>query len=263
MTPNQKFDADMESRLYFGNTREPFLMTLAGQKIYVVTSAKDVAAVYKNTVSLSFDTFIADMMRVFDVSPSALEKTWERPAPAGPGQVLLTANPQNKSLNVLSYEFHKHQLHPGEEMNNLRARFLPFLNEALLWENISGACVLRDSGKYKEISLLTWCRDILLDVATQAYFEDVLREIEPDFYSILTEFDNNVWMILYQYPRLLSQRMRAPKKRIHRTLTAYFKLPPEKRQGAAWFIRTFEAESRHLDVKEEDIAALMLMILLG
>ena len=46
------------ARLYFGNTRQPFSLTVMGEELYIVTSPEDVSAVYRNIKALDFDPFI-------------------------------------------------------------------------------------------------------------------------------------------------------------------------------------------------------------
>ncbi|KAI4268938.1 MAG: hypothetical protein LQ337_007557 [Flavoplaca oasis] len=66
-------------RLYFGNTREPWGMTVASQQIYVMTSASDVSTVYKNIDQLTFDDYIEDMMLRFGASKKAVGRMMRTP----------------------------------------------------------------------------------------------------------------------------------------------------------------------------------------
>ena len=58
--------------MYFGGTREPFSITVAGQRLYIITSPRDMASVYKNSSTLSFDSFVHDLDAAFGMSPGAL-----------------------------------------------------------------------------------------------------------------------------------------------------------------------------------------------
>src|SRR5690349_522501 len=49
-------------REYFGNTREIFSVSVMGQELYIVTSATDVLAVYKESEKLDFDSIVKDIM---------------------------------------------------------------------------------------------------------------------------------------------------------------------------------------------------------
>ena len=44
-----------------------------------MNSPQDVAAVYRNTSTLIFDTYVRDLMADFGVSPSAVHKMFESP----------------------------------------------------------------------------------------------------------------------------------------------------------------------------------------
>lgn len=61
-------------RQLFNNTREIFSITIAGQKLYIITSPKDISTVYKKFQTLTFDGFIKDMYIVFGMSPDGIAK---------------------------------------------------------------------------------------------------------------------------------------------------------------------------------------------
>jgi hypothetical protein len=236
-------------------------VTIAGQKMYILTSPQDVSDAYKNTASLTFDGFMHDIMVAFRASPSAIQKMWLYPRSGGAGYQSIVENPHQKCLAQLTRDFHHQQLHPGPHLDDIAPKFLNYINNALQWENVSGNYVSKDTDtESKEISLKAWCGDVLLEAATRAFFGDALLEIQPDLFRHFIAFDDNSWMLIYRYSRFLAKPMYSAKDTVTDALTRYFKLPRDKRVGEAWFVRTLESEQRSLGIKDHDIATLMMMI---
>lgn len=60
---------------------------MAGQKIYVVTMPEDIADIYQNYHTLTFDGYVRDMYAVFNISPEGIAKMYE-PAPSKDGKTM-------------------------------------------------------------------------------------------------------------------------------------------------------------------------------
>ena len=248
-------------RLYFQNTREPFALTLAGEKLYVLTSPKDVAEAFRNTSTLSHDGFVSELMLAVDTNPRAVDKMYEDPEEGG--FTTLQPNPHHKALAQLTTDFHKTQLLPGEQQDDISAKFLASLNSYLFWQKLSGTYVLESKPEGKTISLLGLCTEVLLTAATNVYFGEKLLQSTPDLPKWFFDFDSLGWMLVYRYPKMLSKGLQAAKQNIIGALTNYFDLPKEQRTGETWFVRTLEAEQRQLGMKSKDIASLMMLVYWG
>ena len=251
-------------REYFHNTRRPFRLTLAGEVFYVLTSPHDVAAVYKETESLTFDQFVRDIMVAFGASPGAIEKMWLLPSNDKHGFNAQVENPSQKCLAQLTRDFHKQQLHPGQNQRSLSEKFQGYIEESLRWDSMStrpnDKYILRSSEMSKEISLKGWCADVLLNAATRAFYGESLLQNQPDLFRDFFDFDDNSWMLMYRYPRFMATSMYQAKDAAIDALTKYFATPKGSRRGEAWFIRTLEAEQRQLGIDDRDIATLNLMV---
>lgn len=250
----------MHLREFFENSRHPFLITVAGEQLCIITSAEDISAVYKNVESFTFDTFVRDVMVAFGASPSAVDKMWLFPSKNGHGFTATVPNPSNKCLAQLTRDFHKQQLHPGDHHRELSDKFLFYIDGSLNWECISAEIVIDDDGFLKRISLKKWCRDVLLQAATKAFFGESLLEIQPDLLNNFFNFDDNSWMLMYRFPRFLAKTMYRAKEAAIDGLERYFKTQKECRNDAAWFVQTLETEQRRLGIGERDIATSMLMV---
>ena len=62
-------------RRYYNN--EPCALTVAGIKLYLMTLPQQISKVYRDTATLSFDPFIRDLHKSFDMSSIGVNKMWE------------------------------------------------------------------------------------------------------------------------------------------------------------------------------------------
>ncbi|KAK8131988.1 cytochrome P450 oxidoreductase [Apiospora kogelbergensis] len=248
------------ARLLFGDTRKPFAVNVAGQKLYVLTSPSDVSAAYKNTDALTFDVFVRDVMVSFGASQSAVDKMWLLPESSESNSPAQVPNPKGLSLAKLVHDMHKKQLHPGAEMDILSDRFITLISKSLTWPNIAGSYVVESKPHKKLVSLKGWCSTVLLEAATDAFFGDAFLKMAPNLLNDFFDFDDNSWMLMYRYPRVLARNMYQSKQNAIDYLTAYLDLSLEDRPGAAWFVTTMEEEQRALGIQSRDIATLLMMV---
>lgn len=251
----------MAYSLYFNNSRFPFKLTLAGQKFYVLTSPQDAALAYKNTDALTFDGFIRDAMVSCGLSPTAIAKMSLFPKDGFKAPI---PNPDQKCLAQITRDFHKLQLHPGEHQIILSQRFLDLIDQSLSWRVLASVAVpeyvISSKEGGVELSLKRWCGDVLLNAATQAFFGKSLLAAAPDIFRDFFAFDDDSWMLLYNYPRFLARDMYRGKDASVAALTKYFELPEESREDRAYFVRTLEQGLRDLDIDNQDIAKCFLMM---
>ena len=195
-------------------------------------------------------------MLSFDMTPLAVDKMWQKSTPKS---TLISPNPLNKSLVQQGEDFYRQQLYPGPKLEILQRTLMSNIHQSLRWDSISNNITRSSTSNTKTLSLLGWCRDILLDSATRSFFGDALLVVEPDLFQTFYTFDDNSWKLTYKLPRIMSQDMYRAKKKAVAALTAYFELPMEKRSGSAWIIQTLEIEMRQLGIESSDIASLMMM----
>lgn len=181
---------------------------------------------------------------------------WQTPSTT---KALISPNPLNKSLVQLGEEFYRQQLYPGLRLEKLQKTFMSNIHHALDWNNISSNITQAYITVTKTLSLLGWCREVLLDSATKSFFGDRLLALEPDLFQTFCDFDDNSWKFTYKLPYFLSQDVHKAKKKIIDALTRYFELPIDKRLGSAWLIQTLEEEMRQLGIGSSDIASVIMM----
>ena len=250
------------SREYFGNTREPFTITVAGSRLCVLTKAKDVTEAYKNTTTLTFDQFVQAMMRTFGSSRYCVEAMYEY-IPHVPDKNDFP-NPHHKSLGKLARDLHIKQLFPGEHLNDLGNKFVIYFHHSLDLKRIQTKSYSTQKTLDSAIvPLLKWASDVLTLGGQRAYFGTLLEEIDPTMTWTFLEFDELSWQVLYQYPKIISRRMNVLKDKLIADLVIYFGTPQDERTGDAWFTKAFEHEARQIGIGTYDLATMMIQIYWG
>ena len=251
------------SRLYFGNTREPFTITLTNLQFYVVTKPEDVSEVYRNTTTLSFDIFAQEILDYFGCSKLSIQSMYERVG----SHKAIHPNPDGKSLARLSRDFHIHQLFPGKGnlLDEVGALFIDYFDKALTTDGLAQRdrhVTFVDEESVK-VSLLGWLYDMVAESILDLYFGDLLRKIEPDFAKVFLEFDEHSWQALFRYPRFLGKKMFAPMDQVVDAIEKYFEAPLEDRRDTVWYTPALEKEMRNVNVGNRDIAIMMMTIYWG
>ncbi|KAL9122048.1 MAG: hypothetical protein Q9187_001395 [Circinaria calcarea] len=152
----------------------------------------------------------------------------------------------------------RQQLLPGKEFQILQASLITKIHESLQWSRMSEKIIVSSTKGTRTVSLLSWCRDVLLDSATRAFFDQRLMQIDPCLFESFYTFDEMSWKLHFNYPRFLATKMYAAKDRIIDALVVYFKLPKSDRQGESWLINALEIEMRNLGIGDRDIAAIIM-----
>jgi hypothetical protein len=237
-------------RQYFGDSREPFAITVMGEELYILTSPEDVLIVYKETIALDFNPIIKEIMLDFGVTAQTVDK-------------MFVPDAGEKHWMDLSHANFKLQMHPGDKLEVLQANFLGKIDRSLRWENISGPMVIGKSDGSKEltISLWEWCGHVLVDAATRAFFGDVMFRISPNVLKDFFIFDEQSWKLSYKYPHWAAADMYNAKTRGEATFIKYLALPKKQREDACWIVKELELGMEALGIEEEGQKAPLLFIL--
>ena len=197
-------------------------------------------------------------MIVFGGSADAVDKMWRTPGVDSPASI--NPNPGHKMLAHLCEDLYRQQLHPGKNLADLQRGFLHKIEASISWEQMPQSIVTSFSDGVRRVSLLRWCRQVLLESATRSFFGDRLLEIEPQLLQSFFDFDDNSWQLTYQLPWFLCMKMRAAKQVGIDALTKYFAMPRDQRIGEAWLVRSLESEMRNAGIGDKDIAAFVFMV---
>lgn len=224
-----------------------------------MTSPEDISKIYRNTEELTIDTHIRHTLASLGASSSAVDK-WipQRPSEDRENCAIGGLKPSVSEFTHLGSRICQQQLLPGKELDVLQKVFMNNIHKSLHWHSITPKVTVGSSQEAKTVSLLGWCREVLLESSTRAFFGDQLLELNPDLFQSFYAFDACSWKLHYGYPKILSTDLYAARDKIIETLTAYFRLPKAKRSGVAFVVDRLEDEMRQLEIGVEDIAALTM-----
>ena len=217
------------------------------------------STVYKAVTTLTFDGFIRDLYTTFGMSKEGIRLMWQ----AHPSRPQDNAELPNSQQSHLGQGVHRQQLHTGDQLDDITAKYLDQIQQRLRWEEISNMAKSPSTEKSKVVSLYGWCAAVLGNAAIQALFGNVLLEIEPRLLDHFYVFDEESWKLTFQLPPLLAKRMHTAKDHSREAYIRYFKLPSEKRAGACHYIRTVEEKQRHAGMDDRDIAIVAQMFFWG
>ncbi|OCL02126.1 cytochrome P450 [Glonium stellatum] len=229
-------------REYFGNTREPFSMTVMGQSMYFVTSPDDVVTVYKNPVALDYNPFIKEVFLGLGLSQPTIDKMYDENYKSG------------KHFVDVMHENFKLQMHPGEKLDILQTSLLGYIYDALHWGKLSSLAGHSNDSNEKIVSLYKWSEEVVVDAATRAFLDPVIYELAPDLLPEFAVFDVESWKLALEFPDFAARRMYASKRYMEKAMTKYMALPEEKRSKESWLIRTMINGLNELGLDPQDSA---------
>ncbi|KAM5476774.1 hypothetical protein MauCBS54593_000044 [Microsporum audouinii] len=249
------------ARLYFGDTREPFAITIANQLFYIITNSNDVSSVFRNSTSLTFEIFAQEILHDLGCSESSIKQMYGDPDPTEAG----SQKPHTKSPSRMARDFHHHQLFPGGLLDTINIKFIQYFKRSLDLEYLTSQpkYATRIASDAVQVSLFEMSSDLFTNAAQDVYFGKLLRKIAPDLAYDLLEYDDLAWQVLFRYPRFLSTKMVSARNRVFDGLEKYFASPTDERQDTVWFTPTLEKEMRNAGLNNRDIAIMMMTIYWG
>lgn len=206
---------------------------------------------------------LTDLLVGFGVHPKVIPKLWAKL----PIEVTQKSrdNATNSTTNSLSaahstLDLYKRQLLPGLKFETLNSTLLGHISRLMTQDMAQTMQKRGATDGLRSISLNSFCSTILVEAITRTLFGDGIYEIEPNMTQCLLEFNADAWMLVFQYPQAANSKMNQARKKILSAFSRYIKGPPSQRVGQCWLIGTVLEEQRHLDIEDEDRAALLLMI---
>ena len=160
-----------------------------------------------------------------------------------------------KNLLQRSVDFHRLQLLPGTHLETLLEKFFARIEHVTRWSMLPESCILSSTPEEVVVSLYKWCGEVMVDTSTRALYGDALLDTEPTLIHDFLRFDEHVWMLLLQYPSVLAKKMLVPKAKVLDSFERYVLLPSERKQDAAYYTQTLQAEQMKAGMSSRDIAA--------
>lgn len=251
------------TRLYFGNTRNPFKLIIMGETVYVITSAQDTVSVYKND-AFSVNPWLVDLMRQFGASPPSIKAMWssvpiaeKTQGPIDPEIAL--QNWEDKPVKEVCVMLFRTLLHTGQYADAMLDVLLNTVHDRMTWDAIPNWMTENRYQDTSDISLLKWSQHVLLEGATRSFFGDALLEIEPNLFDSFYKFDDSSWKLPYNIPDIFAKDVQKAKATTEQALAKYFSLPRECRADASKLAQEIEAVLTNSGIQPKDMGILMLM----
>lgn len=169
-------------------------------------------------------------------------------------------NPKGKHLIDLTHDHYLSQLSPGQRLDSLKDRFLEHMERELDLGRLPKDTDVPNSPGTHTVSLLRWCRDVMVKSNTNVFFGERLLQMDPDLPVTFSTFDDNHWMILYKMPGLMARHVRSSQERIKEDFRKYLSLPRHERPGQSWLVRNMEDGMRSLNIDDGEIATQLMLV---
>ena len=239
----------------------------------VIRDTAHLAAVWKDSVALSFDPFIFRVLLAFGISAFNVEKMLAY----DPGSLivkdkkgislLLNSNPRKKNYIHMQSEWFKQQLLPGEHLVTLQNAYLVHLRKALDLDLFNADFVVPSTTRFNfqapTVSLRKFTRYVLSHCAFRTFFGEELFEVEPHIARLYQKWEDDSWKVVFNYPHFLTKDLHAARLQAIKSLIRYFKLPLDRRTNMAWLMGTMDSELKSLDFNDTDRAGMIMMAMWG
>lgn len=217
----------------------------------------DVSAAYKNLSTLSYGKVVRDLVGSVGLTKSGLDKLFA-PSPAFKDEIQ-RLNPQNKSLFDLKNVLYHTQLQHPEQLSIVQSKILSLIVDAMRADNLPRDIDVPGFEERGTVSLYKLCQQVFVEAGIRAFFGEKILEIDADLLTNFINFDNDNWMIWYNWPK--ASLARDPMEKVRKTIERYLMLPKSERPESTWLVSTMEEAQRQLDMEEGDIAIVLLMFM--
>lgn len=247
----QSFNATIaKGRKHFAASGEPFILTVAGQSIYIATSPEDVNNVWNKSKSIAMQPIAEEMYTWVGISEKGRKAMFDVHMGAkyyeSAGRAL---NPTD-----MTKELHHQTLHNGPGLDELMIdKTIPVMAKKL--EFAMG-------GKATDsftISLFDLCVDVFIASGTDTFFGPKLRQLEPGLVDAFKDWEYSNWKFLFQIPGIFAKDMLASKHTLTSAFTRYYKMPRSERPGATHFVTALEDMLREAGLSETDMGNFTLL----
>jgi cholesterol 7alpha-monooxygenase len=244
-------------RLHFKNKREPFSVTIAGQTIYILTSAKDVATAWKHAPAVSMDPISDEMYTRLGISPKSKKALFDH----HPGASYNAGNGRPVSPTDMIIMLHQQQLHTGPRLDRLvREKVIAGILERLdFGRNPSRDAILAKTDTAYTVSLLKLCVDVFIGGTTEIFLGKTIWVVQPELLKWFMDWEHTNWKFLFQLPAILSRDMVAARGELVTTFTGYCQLPEGQRGDRSFFVKELEKMLREVGLSDEDMGNVMML----
>lgn len=241
-----------KGRKYFEKSGEPFIITVAGNSIYIPTSPDDVNTVWNKPKAISARPTLVEvygLMRIGEKSREALEDVHENAKyNEGMGKPL-------DPIEMVS-ELHRQSLRNGPKGPRLDEMLsnstIPAISKKLEFEQ-----EVNPNGPFI-VSLSEVCDDLFIGMGADTWFGPKLRELEPDLVNTFKRWEYYNWQLMLQVPHFFAKEMLAAKQTLTDAFNRYYKTPRNERDGARYFVTALEDMLREAGLTDSELGKFLL-----
>lgn len=252
---DEKRSLRRSSRKYFNKSREPFTMTVAGQTIYVATSAEDITRVWNNSKTISMNPLTMDMYIWCGISERSRESLFER----HPSAQYNADNARPLTPTQMVIELHHQQLSGARLDALVEEKVIPALFKKLGFSQPNAPAVLSRSEKSITISLHELCVDLFITHDTEVFWGPALLKNSPNMIKAFLDWEYSSWKFLFQLPDIFAKDMLKAKSTITGAFANYYKLPRSQRPNAEYFATGLEDMLREAGLSEDEMGKFTLL----
>ena len=242
--------------MHFGNSREPYSITIGRQRVYVISSPEEAQNLYNNK-ALSWVRYVQELYGWIGMPKTNIEKLWPSTSLGiSKGSEPAKLTPRQKIL-----EYRHHHLLPGESLDKLSETFRSYLDKELQWQNltIDNPYLRGSSSDWVDLALLDWNTEIFVRTITELYWGKSMFRVAPQLINSLRKWEKCNWKYLYNLPSFLSKDTATAKNELLQGFTQYFGLPKSQRPDAMNPVIAIEGELRSLDFNDSDVAKVNML----
>lgn len=236
-------------------SREPFTMTVAGQTIYVATSAADIGGVWKNTKTISMAPLTMDMYIWTGISKKSREAMFD-PHPSAQYNIE-NAKPLTPTQTVI--ELHHRQFSGARLDGFWDQKVLPALFKQMDFSQPKASAVISREEKSVVVSLNDLCIELFVTQATEENWGSTLLRKSPDLIKAFMAWEYTSWKFMFQLPGVFAQDMLAAKRTITGAFADYYRLPRSERADANYFVTALEDMLREVGLTEDEMGKFTLL----
>jgi hypothetical protein len=241
---------------HFHPCREPFAMTVAGETIYIATSANDIAGIWKNSRAFSMDPLSTDMYGRVGLSKESVNAMFD----THPHAQYNSKNPRPLTPTQMVAELHHQQLRNGPHLDALmKNKLLPSLFSRLDFSKPSHPALLSHSERSVVVSLLELCVDLFITEETKAYFGPALLKNSPDLVKHFMTWEYVNWKFIYLLPDIFAGDMLSSKSYMTTAFTNYYKLTRSERSDSVFFVTALEDMLREVGLSDRELGQFTLL----
>ena len=200
-----------------------------------------------------------DLLTAFGVNPAVIPKLWQKPGLGTADQPNLDNRVKVLSPIHATLDHYKSQMLPGERLDSFSYSLFDHISNLLRQDNIHQ----QFEGITEGVSLYRFCGEVLVEALSRSMFGNRIFELEPELVQNMLDFNDDAWMLIFQYPQSPESRLHKARRRLLDFFVKYMQDTAGLRFEQAWMIDKVLRDLKNIDMCDEDRAPLLLMIYWG